>query len=421
VAKRIELKHDRSFDDLLDLRREVYRLRGPISIEPEMFGDSLEIIQNGPVGFLSISSPQARTEICTWRGKHAIIWDARWLEFALAFAQLHMILPGNYDKAIVEHWRTQARENLTKLFFAEQLTLCGDEEAGVALSLARELANNGLTANGILDSMPLIHDSNYEKVLRFAEDSLLHVTLMHEWVHLGFRLGVVRHRDVAPELVRSLEDYIETVRQAGQQHLANFRGEERQKEDAILNEMCRSLLVQGTSDASIEEMYCDTFAASLYARMYVAPRVDSENDVTYFLYGLWVVLSLLNAFFVFDKLAWLASTLVSKKGWNENAFSGSARAREGITSHVYQSASKNWIEKSGKPGAARVLASARSAFAQAESKLYQSFLTNFAWTSEFAHRSCWTDLIARAAGEVAAVGGVDAARAEVQRYLGWPA
>jgi len=64
-------------------------------------------------------------EICEWRGRHAIVWDARWLEFATAFCSMNLprfLLDETKHRPF--HWNGFVDlENLMALFLMEQLCL----------------------------------------------------------------------------------------------------------------------------------------------------------------------------------------------------------------------------------------------------------------------------------------------------------
>lgn len=423
MTKRIELAHNASYAELLYSKRDIYTLCGPVAFDFEVLKYGYDIIRDGNVGFLSISSPVAHMEICKWRGRQAIIWDARWLEFVTALCRL--TVPGlivDLSQRPSFTWdRTAALEDLVTLFLIEQLSILDDTEVGLALALKRVLVSKGLTATAVLNISPPLPDvqlrRHYKDLLRFAEDSVRHLTLIHEWIHLGFRWGVIRHDEIFEPMKRSMEDYVGTVRRAGEKYLLNFRNEMRQREAEILDNMCASLLRDGMSGVSIEEMHCDVYAATLYAREYVAPRVIRHNDIALFRYGCWVVLNYLAAFYLFEKIAFLATTIISRKGWYDSAFSGPARARDGITKHVYRCAVGDVVKQcTFSTGAQRDV---ENDIRDLEGWFARLELANYEWFSAFVFDQRWAAWTARASDEVSVAGGIAAARAEVWRYLGW--
>ncbi|MEM5425232.1 hypothetical protein [Paraburkholderia ferrariae] len=418
MTKRIELAHNPDFADLLDIKRDLYTLGGSIPFDEEAIAGCSNMILSGEIGFLSISSPMARTEICTWRGEHTIIWDSRWLEFVNALCRLSMpfIVTGGayWDSAT-------APQDVVTLFLIEQLSILGETEVGLALTLKRQLVSRGRTAADILAPEPYLPDAQfrrrYKELARFTADSLQHLTLIHEWLHLGFRLGVNLRDTVIEQLRPSLEDFVDTVRRAGEKFLARLEGEERAREALILDDMCARLIRDGASDISAEEIYCDVHAASRYARGYVAPRVIRHNDAALFRHGFWVIQNYLAAFYLFDQIAFFAATVVSRKGWNDVAFSGPARARDGMTKHVYRSAAENVARQCSFSSASDIQAD----FTKIDGWFARYRIETLKWLRAFAFDPRWSDWRASALAQVAGAGGIAAARADVWRYLGWPA
>jgi hypothetical protein len=308
----------------------------------------------------------------------------------------------------------------------EHLSLLGDIEVGMALSLKREIESKGLTSKLIFETS--VHEESLRReirdLMRFAKLSLNNLVLSHESTHIGFRRGFIRLGEVSPDIIASLEDFIRTVREAGEKHLTNFKGAERRKEEAILDEMCKRLRDVGASPELLEEIYCDTFAASMYARQFIAPLAAGEASeqkmIERFREGFWIILTFMQSLFLFDKIAYAANTIISKKGWNnEVAFSGAARARDGITSHVYRSASRRWVleTKRGRKQK-RLTDELDREFELANSHLYKLFLLDFAWLSEIVAWQSSADTIS-AARSLASGGAIEQARSEIWRFLGW--
>jgi hypothetical protein len=222
----------------------------------------------------------------------------------------------------------------------------------------------------------------------------------------------------AAEKMRPLvEDLVSLARHWGSKHFSQFPNEERRQQGAgMIEEICTRLLGDGMSDVSIEEIYCDVHASSHYARRYVAPRVILHNDIGLFRRGYWVLVNYHTAFFLFQKIAFIARTIVSREGWNGVGFSGPAVAREGISRSVYRRAILNVGDQCSFSTRTRELQKDFDELDRAATTLLDE---TFECLSDFAFDQCWAGWIARASGEVAAAGGLDAARSEVMQYLGW--
>jgi len=222
----------------------------------------------------------------------------------------------------------------------------------------------------------------------------------------------------AAEKMRPLvEDLVSLARHWGSKHFSQFPNEERRQQGAgMIEEICTRLLGDGMSDVSIEEIYCDVHASSHYARRYVAPRVILHNDIGLFRRGYWVLVNYHTAFFLFQKIAFIARTIVSRGGWNGVGFSGPAVAREGISRSVYRRAILNVGDQCSFSTRTRELQKDFDELDRAATTLLDE---TFECLSDFSFDQCWAGWIARASGKVAAAGGLDAARSEVMQYLGW--
>jgi hypothetical protein len=113
-------------------------------------------------------------------------------------------------------------------------------------------------------------------------------------------------------------------------------------------------------------------------------------------------LTYLNAFFRFDQITDLAATVVSRRGWGEVGFSGPARAREGMTSHVYRSAAASVVRELDldRMVGGMTLDKLTDDFEHVINSLYNVFLKDLGWLTEFANRPCLAELAKAAAEDV---------------------
>lgn len=424
MKNRIEVQHDENYADLLDIKRDLYTVGGSVAFDQDVLRDGYEVLRSGGAGFLSISSPAARMEICEWRGRHAIVWDARWLEFVTAFCRLNLprfLLDETKHRPF--HWNGFVDlQNLVALFLMEQLCLLGESEVGLALSLKKMFVSKGLTATAVLTTPPPFPDAQlrrlYKDCIRFSEDSMRHLTLSHEFTHLAFHLGVLQHDMAAEQLKPLVGDLVELAKRCGPAALARIPEDERRFEGAeMIEEICRRLRGDGTSDESIEESYCDVTASSAYARRYVSPRVARNNDIALFRRGYWVIVNYHTALFLFHKIAFTAATIVSRRGWYGVGFSGAAAARDGISRSGYRNAVKN---VGGRCTFSNRSDELQKDFDRLDSNAATLLYETFRCLSDFAFDQRWADWTARASDEVAAAGGIEAARGDVLQFLGWP-
>ena len=196
MTNRVEVAHNAGYEELLGVKRDIYIVCGPVAFDFAVLKEGYDVFHSDDVGFLSISSPAAQIEICSWGGRHAVIWDARWLEFVTAFCRLN--LPRfllDETKHPPFRWNGFVDlENLVALFLMEQLCFLGEREVGLALSLKRMFVSKGLTSTAVLTTPPPLPDAQlrrlYKDLLRFAEDSMRNLTVTHEWMHLTFRKGI---------------------------------------------------------------------------------------------------------------------------------------------------------------------------------------------------------------------------------------
>ncbi|SIT49284.1 hypothetical protein BN2476_680049 [Paraburkholderia piptadeniae] len=424
MTNRIELEHDENYAKLLHIKRDIYTVGGSVAFDQAVLKEGYEVFRSGGAGFLSIASPVARMEICEWRGRHAIVWDARWLEFVTAFCRLNLprfLLDETKHRPF--RWNGFVDlENLVTLFLMEQLCFRGESEVGLALSLKKMLVSKGLTATAVLTTPPPFPDAQlrrlYKDCIRFFEDSMQHLTLSHEFTHLAFNLGVLQHDVAAEQLKPLVGQLVDLARRCGPESVARFTEQERRFGGTeIIEEICRRLLGDGTSNESIEESYCDVNASSHYARRYVAPRVARHNDNALFRRGYWVIVNYHTALFLFHKIAFTADTIISRKGWYGVGFSGAAAAREGISRSIYRNAVKNVGGRCTFSNRADEL---QRDFDRLDHQAATLLSETFECLSDFAFDQRWAGWTARASDEVVAAGGIEAARGEVLQFLGWP-
>jgi hypothetical protein len=425
MTSRIELAHDESYTELLNVKRDIYAVGGPVAFDPAVLKEGYEVFRGGGAGFLSIASPAARMEICAWRGRYAILWDARWLQFVSAFCRLNLpryLLDETGRRSF--RWNGFiALENLVALFLMEQLCFLGDSEVGLALLLQQMFVAKGLSASAILGEPPPIPDAAfrrlYKDVLRFAEDSMRHLTLSHEFTHLAFRLNALRHDTAAEKIKPLVGDLVELARRWVPDSASRIPDLACRFDSAtMIEEIGRRLLGEGMSNGAVEETYCDVHAFSHYARRYVAPRVARHNEIALFRRGYWVVVNYHVAFFLFQKIAFVAATIISRKGWDGVGFSGPAVVRDGISRNVYRRAVLNVGEQCTFSTHTRDL---QKHFDNLDAAAATLLYETFGCLSDFAFDPRWVTWAAHAPDAVVAAGGTEAARGQVLRFLGWRA
>lgn len=356
VASELILAHRPAFEHVLRATRSCYRVGDPLVLSRDVVDNFFDGLCDGPTGFLSIKSPEARIEVCTHRNGQVLVWDARYLDYLNAYTKLH--LPRTDDRTPERSFalRQEAARNLLLLFLMEQLSLYGPAQIRAASEIHRRFLENDLTPGKIL-SFDFSHldpnvPANRSTYADFVATGIRYFIMFHEAIHIAARRpGSTLVADASKGIDQMMEGLLillakeqaEMLREAGTEGLRREmerRGlteKEVNLEDEInrIQQLANETWWRNAKPSTKEELVCDFFATERVFDKYVVPKFLATGDVGYLYVGKWIVMHYCESLQIFGALARLARSFAEVDRQTIRVFDPEAFARFHLLDHLY--------------------------------------------------------------------------------------
>jgi hypothetical protein len=309
------LHHRPEFERFVRATRSCYRVSDPLVLAHNVVGDLFDGLYDGPTGFLSIKSPEAHIEVCTNRAEHALVWDARYLDYLDAYTRI--FYPRADDSAPEKSvaLREEPAGNLFLLFLLEQLSLTHrPPQLLVAAEIRRHLLDRKLSPSKILgfDFSPLDPHVplNRSRYIDFIQTGIRYFIIFHEYIHFAERRpGSTLVADASKGIDMMMEGILSRLAQE-EVELWHAKGKEaaaqelerlglpREKRDLdtaiqLTHHMVNTTWYQNAKRSTKEELTCDFFAIEQVFDKYIQKTFETpigfnHLDVGYLYGGRWI-------------------------------------------------------------------------------------------------------------------------------------